>query len=49
MYQSLMKMECSYTAKGSAKGQFLQQRGVTVSPNNDVFVVDFDNKRVQIF
>lgn len=39
----------SFGSKGSAEGQFLQPRGVAVSSNNDVFVVDFDNKRVQIF
>jgi len=34
---------------GSAEGQISYPYGVAVSPNNDVYVTDYSNKRIQIF
>ena len=34
---------------GSAQGQFSAPRGIAVSPNNEVYVADYSNKRVKIF
>eukprot|EP01116_Phalansterium_solitarium_P006884 TRINITY_DN19294_c0_g1_i1.p1 TRINITY_DN19294_c0_g1~~TRINITY_DN19294_c0_g1_i1.p1 ORF type:complete len:340 (+),score=54.32 TRINITY_DN19294_c0_g1_i1:145-1164(+) len=34
---------------GSADGQFNRPRGLTVGPTGEIYVVDADNKRVQVF
>ena len=39
----------SFGSSGSAAGQFSCLYGISVSPNNGVYVTDCDNKRVQIF
>ena len=39
----------NFGSHGSAGGQFSRPYGIAVSPNNDVYVTDRDNKRVQIF
>ncbi|XP_065920493.1 tripartite motif-containing protein 2-like isoform X2 [Dysidea avara] len=39
----------SFGSRGSAGGQFSFPRGIAVSPNNDMYVTDYCNKRVQIF
>ena len=39
----------SFGSHGSAGGQFSRPDGIAVSPNNDVYVTDRNNKRVQIF
>jgi len=40
---------CSFGSCGSAEGQFSSPYGIAVSPNNDVHVADYSNRRVQIF
>ena len=40
---------CSFGSCGSALGQFSYPRGIAVSPNGNIYVVDYGNKRVQIF
>ena len=39
----------SFGSGGSAEGQFSTIRGIAMSPNNEVYVADYTNKRVQIF
>ena len=34
---------------GSALGQFSNPRGIAVSPNGNIYIADYSNKRVQIF
>jgi len=39
----------SFGSNGSAEGQFSSPYGITISPNNDMYVADHRNKRIQIF
>ncbi|XP_065902619.1 tripartite motif-containing protein 2-like [Dysidea avara] len=39
----------SFGSNGSAEGEFSSPYGIAVSPNNDLYVTDYNNKRVQIF
>ena len=40
---------CSFGCSGSAHGQLSDPRGIAVSPNGNIYVADYGNKRVQIF
>ncbi|XP_065911104.1 tripartite motif-containing protein 2-like [Dysidea avara] len=39
----------SFGSSGSAEVQFSNPRGIAVSPNNEIYVADYSNGRVQIF
>ena len=39
----------SFGSNGSAAGQFRSPCGIAISPNHDVYVTDWGNKRVQIY
>ena len=39
----------NFGSYGSALGQFSNPRGIAVSPNGNIYVADYSNKRVQIF
>ena len=39
----------SFGSSGSAEGQFSNPYGIAISFNNDVYVADYSNQRVQIF
>ena len=43
-----MCLVASLRSEGSGMGQFNDPRGLTVSTNGDVFVADFNNRRIQI-
>ena len=43
-----MRLVAKLGSKGSGIGQFDYPRGLTVSINGDVFVVDCDRNRIQI-
>ena len=54
VYLFSIKMVSSYTAqrfgsRGSGHGQFSGPRGITISPIDDIYVCDTNNKRIQIF
>ena len=49
VYNKAGVLVCSFGCNGSALGQFSDPRGIAVSPNGNIYVVDFSNKRVQIF
>ena len=38
-----------FGSNGSANGQFSNPRGIAISPNGNIYVADYSNKRVQIF
>ena len=38
-----------FGSKGSAIGQFQHHYGIAVSANGNIYVGDYDNKRIQIF
>ena len=40
---------CQFGSNGSANGQFSNPRGIAISPNGNIYVTDYSNKRVQIF
>ena len=40
---------CQFGSNGSANGQFSGPRGIAVSSNGNIYVADYNNKRVQIF
>ena len=39
----------SFGSNGSAEGRFSSPHGIAISPNNEVYVTDCSNRRVQIF
>ena len=43
-----MRLVAKLGSQGSGRGQFNSPYGLSVSPNGDVFVADFGNKRIQI-
>ena len=40
---------CHFGSYGSANGQFSSPYGIAVSPNGNIYIADYSNKRVQIF
>ena len=40
---------CHFGSNGSATGQFSDPYGIAVSPNGNIYIADYSNKRVQIF
>ena len=38
-----------FGSNGSANGQFSNPRGIAISPNGNIYIADYNNKRVQIF
>ena len=38
-----------FGSNGSANGQFSNPRGISISPNGNIYVADYSNMRVQIF
>ena len=43
-----MRLVAKLGSVGSGVGQFYYPQGLTVSPNGDVFIADYDNHRIQI-
>ncbi|XP_065920422.1 tripartite motif-containing protein 2-like [Dysidea avara] len=39
----------SFGSRGSDDGQFLHPRGITFSPNHDIYVSDLNNRRIHVF
>ena len=40
---------CYFGSNGSANGQFSALRGIAISPNGNIYIADYSNRRVQIF